>query len=90
MLKRPEVDPDHPSAAFAEDIEVAPSLCLGERREVAAQIRNRDRRPRPSARGLPIGVQIAGPEYGDLITLHAARFLEAAGYRFSPPEGYGD
>ena len=41
--------------------------------------------------GLPIGVQIAGPEYGDLDTIAAARFLEKeAGFSFVPPKGYAD
>ena len=38
--------------------------------------------------GLPIGVQIVGPEYGDLITIGAARMMEAAGFRFTPPQDY--
>lgn len=38
--------------------------------------------------GLPIGIQIIGPEYGDLITIGAARELEAAGFRFLPPPAY--
>ena len=38
--------------------------------------------------GLPIGVQIMGPEYGDLKTIGFARLLEAAGFRFVPPPGY--
>ncbi len=38
--------------------------------------------------GLPIGVQIIGPEYGDLKTIGFARLLEAAGFRFVPPPGY--
>ncbi len=38
--------------------------------------------------GLPIGVQIVGPEYGDLITIGVARELEAAGFRFEPPPAY--
>ena len=43
------------------------------------------------ADGLPIGVQIAGPEYGDLDTIGAASFLEqAAEFRFVPPRGYED
>ena len=37
--------------------------------------------------GLPIGVQIAGPEYGDLLTIGAAKLLEEAGFRFRPPTG---
>ena len=40
--------------------------------------------------GLPIGVQIAGPEYGDLYTIGAAKLLEEAGFRFRPPPGYLD
>ena len=39
-------------------------------------------------RGLPIGIQIVGPEYGDLITIHAAGLLEAEGFSFTPPPGY--
>ena len=38
--------------------------------------------------GLPIGIQIVGPEYGDLITIGAARALEAEGFTFVPPPGY--
>ena len=38
-----------------------------------------------NAAGLPIGVQIVGPEYGDLITLGVARRLEQAGFGFTPP-----
>ena len=38
--------------------------------------------------GLPIGIQIVGPEYGDLITLGAARALEAEGFTFVPPPAY--
>ena len=40
--------------------------------------------------GLPIGVQIVGPEYGDLVTLGAARMMEAAGFAFTPPAAYVD
>lgn len=40
--------------------------------------------------GLPIGLQIIGPEYGDLDCLDAAELLEDEGYRFVPPEGYDD
>jgi amidase len=35
--------------------------------------------------GLPIGVQISGPIYGDRTTLMAASLLEQAGYAFGPP-----
>ncbi|MEZ5561288.1 MAG: amidase [Pseudomonadales bacterium] len=38
--------------------------------------------------GLPIGLQIVGPEYGDLVTIGVARLLERAGCRFVPPEHY--
>jgi len=38
--------------------------------------------------GLPIGLQLVGPEYADLITIGAARALEADGCRFVPPPAY--
>lgn len=38
--------------------------------------------------GLPIGVQVVGPEFADLITIGVARILEAAGCRFVPPRDY--
>ena len=41
------------------------------------------------ASGLPVGVQIVGPEYGDLATLGIAKLLEAEGFAFAPPPGYG-
>ena len=41
-----------------------------------------------SADGLPIGVQIIGPEYGDLKTIGLAKLLEDAGFAFTPPSGY--
>ena len=41
-----------------------------------------------SADGLPIGVQIIGPEYGDLKTIGLAKLLEDAGFAFTPPPGY--
>ena len=37
---------------------------------------------------LPIGVQLIGPEYGDLKTLGIARMLEAQGFHFLPPPNY--
>ena len=37
----------------------------------------------PNSRGLPIGVQIVGPEYGDLVTLKAAQLLEDSGLAVS-------
>jgi len=41
-----------------------------------------------SPQGLPIGVQIVGPEYGDLTTIAFARLLEREFYAFVPPPGY--
>jgi len=38
-----------------------------------------------NAAGLPIGVQIIGPAYGDRITIGVARLLEAEGFAFTPP-----
>ena len=38
--------------------------------------------------GLPIGLQIVGPEYGDLITIEVAKQLEATGFQFTPPPDY--
>ncbi|NOX49660.1 MAG: amidase [Gammaproteobacteria bacterium] len=38
--------------------------------------------------GLPIGVQIVGPEYGDLITIGVAGELENIGFKFTPPPNY--
>lgn len=40
--------------------------------------------------GLPVGVQIVGPEYGDLITIGVAKLLEREGFAFTPPAGYPD
>ncbi len=37
---------------------------------------------------LPIGLQIIGPEYGDLITIGVAKLLEEQGYCFVPPPGF--
>ena len=44
----------------------------------------------PGEAGLPIGLQIIGPQFGDLTTLALAEHLEAAGFRFQPPPGYTD
>jgi amidase len=41
-----------------------------------------------SADGLPIGVQIVGPEYGDLATIAFARLLEEEFQGFVAPPGY--
>ena len=38
--------------------------------------------------GLPIGVQIIGPEYADLITIEIAQRLEQDGFTFTPPLKY--
>jgi amidase len=38
--------------------------------------------------GLPIGVQIVGPEYGDLVTIGIAQELERLGFDFTPPAAY--
>ena len=38
-----------------------------------------------NAQGLPIGVQVIGPAYGDRITIGVARLLEAEGFAFTPP-----
>ncbi len=42
----------------------------------------------PDAAGLPIGVQIVGPEYSDLATIGVAQLLEQHGFAFQPPPGY--
>jgi amidase len=38
--------------------------------------------------GLPVGVQIVGPHFGDRTTIHFARLLEDAFQKFVPPPGY--
>lgn len=38
--------------------------------------------------GLPVGIQIVGPQYGDLSTIHFARLLEKEYQAFQPPPGY--
>jgi amidase len=42
----------------------------------------------PDDHGLPIGVQIVGPEYGDLATIEVAQILEKHGFAFQSPPGY--
>jgi amidase len=42
----------------------------------------------PAADGLPIGVQLIGPLYGDLKLIDLAKALETMGFVFIPPEGY--
>jgi amidase len=38
--------------------------------------------------GLPVGVQIVGPHFGDRTTIHFARLLESTFQGFVPPPGY--
>ena len=38
--------------------------------------------------GLPVGVQIVGPEYGDLTCIEVARLLEQGFQPFVPPKGF--
>jgi len=38
--------------------------------------------------GLPIGLQLIGPEYGDLTTIGVAKILEKEGYGFKAPPDY--
>jgi amidase len=39
-------------------------------------------------KGLPVGVQIIGPQYGDRTTLHVARLIERGFQDFEPPPGF--
>lgn len=39
----------------------------------------------PGREGLPIGVQLVGPAFGDLKTIQLAQLLEARGFAFVPP-----
>lgn len=39
--------------------------------------------------GLPVGVQIVGPDYGDLMCIEVARQLERDFYSFVAPKGWG-
>ena len=41
-----------------------------------------------SSDGLPVGVQIVGPQYADLTCIHFARLLEREYQGFVPPRGY--
>tara|TARA_B110000438_G_scaffold259933_1_gene269668 strand:+ start:860 stop:2311 length:1452 start_codon:yes stop_codon:yes gene_type:complete len=41
-----------------------------------------------NAEGLPIGVQMIGPEYSDLVTIGVAGELEQMGFKFEPPKNY--
>ena len=38
--------------------------------------------------GLPVGVQIVGPHYGDRTTIHFAKLLEEEFQGFVVPKGY--
>jgi amidase len=38
-----------------------------------------------SPEGLPLGVQIVGPQYGDLTTIRFAQLIEREYYAFVPP-----
>jgi len=38
--------------------------------------------------GLPVGVQIVGPQYGDRTCIRFARLLERAWQAFVPPPGH--
>ncbi len=42
----------------------------------------------PGDAGLPIGVQIIGPAYGDLVTIQSAQLLEREGFAFQAPPAY--
>jgi amidase len=42
----------------------------------------------PDSQGLPIGVQIIGPMFGDLKTIQLAQFLERQGFAFQAPPAY--
>ena len=42
----------------------------------------------PGNEGMPIGVQVIGPQYGDLTTIGFAKLLEHAGFAFTAPPGY--
>ena len=41
-----------------------------------------------TAEGLPVGVQIVGPQYGDRVTIGVARLIERELRAFEPPPGY--
>lgn len=41
-----------------------------------------------TSEGLPVGMQIVGPQYGDLTCIGFARMLEDRGLSFEPPPGY--
>jgi len=41
-----------------------------------------------TSEGLPVGVQIVGPQYGDLECIRLAQLLEKEYQGFVPPAGY--
>lgn len=41
-----------------------------------------------SASGMPVGVQIIGPQYGDMVCIQLAKLLEKEFAAFQPPPGY--
>jgi amidase len=43
-----------------------------------------------SPEGLPLSVQIVGPQYGDYTTIRFAQLLEREYYAFAPPPAYAD
>ena len=42
----------------------------------------------PGEAGLPIGIQLIGPAYGDLVTVQIAQLLEREGFAFEAPPAY--
>ena len=42
-----------------------------------------------SPEGLPLSVQVVGPQYGDLTTIRFAQLIEREYYAFAPPPAYG-
>src|SRR4030067_87666 len=43
-----------------------------------------------TSEGLPVGVQIVGPQYGDHTCIHFARLLEQEFQGFVPPAGFAE
>jgi amidase len=41
-----------------------------------------------AADGLPVGIQIVGPQYGDYTCIHFARLLEREFQEFNAPPGF--
>jgi amidase len=44
--------------------------------------------PLGSSGGLPFGVQIVGPQYGDRTTIQFAKLMEKGWQAFTPPPGW--